>query len=126
MDLREFEDDGPRLTVNPQKMADELPDGAPVEKQVGISWLFCVGGWLCCAFMCLWLMIELEAWPKAYDMFFWVIILILFCNIFLFLFISSRAGRTAKQLFYAVLKLCAGEGLVLLVLYLLGRFAINA
>lgn len=126
MDFRELEDEGPRLNVNPQKMADELPDGAPVEKHVALSWLLCVGGWLCCAFMCLWLMVELESWPNAYDMFFWAIILILFCNIFLFLFVSSRQGRTAKQLFYAVLKLCAGEGLVLLIFYLLGRFAMGA
>ena len=107
MDLRKLEDEGPRLSDKPQKIPDELPDGVPVEKH-------------------LWLMVELESWPNAYDMFFWAIILILFCNIFLFLFVSSRAGRTARQLFYAVLRLCVGEGLVLLIFYLLGRFAMGA
>lgn len=126
MDVKKLEKEGPQLELNPQKMADELPDGAPVEKNVGFSWLLCVGGWLCCAFLCLWLMVELEAWPAAYDMFFWAIILILFCNIFLFLFVSTRWGKAVKNLFFAVSRICVGEGLILGIFYLLGRFAIGS
>ena len=114
VDLKKLEDEGPRLSDKPQKIPDELPDGVPVEKHVALSWLLCVGGWLCCAFMCLWLMVELESWPNAYDMFFWAIILILLQYLsFSFRFIAGR--QNGKTAFYAVLRLCVGEGLVLLI-----------
>ena len=91
-----------------------------------LRWLACVLGWLVCAGMCLTLTVELEKWPEAYDMFFPAILLILFCNILLFLFIASRFGSKGKSFFVAIALLCAGEGLLLAVFYLLGRFTIGA
>lgn len=90
-----------------------------------LAWLVCVLGWVLCAAMCLALTIELENWPQAYDMLFPAILLILFCNILVFLFVASRWGRGKKSLFGSVARVCIGEGLLLGGLYLLGRFAIG-
>lgn len=90
-----------------------------------LAWLICVGGWLLCAAMCLALTIELEKWPLAYDMLFPAVLLILFCNILVFLFVASRFGNAAKLLFAAVGRICIGEGLLLAGFYLLGRYAIG-
>ena len=92
-------------------------------KQAGwLAWLVCVAGWVLCAGFCLWLTIELEAWPYAYDVFFPAILLILFCNILLFLFIATRWGKSLSRLLAAVARLCAGEAIILAGMYCLGRF----
>ena len=92
-------------------------------RQTGwLAWLVCVAGWLLCAGFCLWLSIALEAWPYAYDVFFPAILLILFCNILLFLFIATRWGKSLKRLLTAVARLCAGEAIILAGMYCLGRF----
>lgn len=90
-----------------------------------LSWFICVLGWLLCAAMCLWLTILLETWPYAYDMLFPAILLVLFCNILVFLFIGSRWGNRSRNILVAVVRVCIGEGLLLAGLYLLGRFAIG-
>lgn len=86
------------------------------------AWLVCVAGWLLCAGLCLWLTIALEAYPYAYDLFFPAILLILFCNILLFLFIATRWAKSLEKLCGAVLRLCAGEAILLAGMYGLGRF----
>lgn len=82
----------------------------------------CIAGWLACAGMCLWLTLELEAYPYAYDMFFPVILLILFCNIFLFLFIAARWAAQASRLYGSVARLCAAEAIILAGMYGAGRW----
>lgn len=121
MSWKKLEEEGPVIP----KDAQALREGAPIEGTGFLGWLICVCGWLICAFLCLWLMISLEAWPSAYDMFFWAAILVLFCNILVFLFISARYGAQTRQLSGAVLRVCVGEGLLLLICYLIGRFAIG-
>lgn len=90
------------------------------------SWLAAVAGWLICAFLCLCLTIGLEPYAQAYDMFFPVAILLLFGNILVFLFISSRWGAWPARLAGAVARVCIGEGLLLAGIYALGRYAIGA
>lgn len=87
-----------------------------------VAWLVCVAGWLLCAALCLGLTILLEAYPYAYDLFFPAILLILFCNILLFLFIAARWGLILSKLCGAVLRLCAGEAIILAGMYVLGRY----
>lgn len=87
-----------------------------------LAWLVCVLGWLVCAGLCLWLTIALEAYPAAYDMFFPAILLILFCNILLFLFIATRWAPAIGRLCGAVLRLCVGEAIILAGMYALGRY----
>lgn len=102
-------------------------DGAMESSAKGwLSWFICVVGWLLCAAMCLWLTITLEAWPYAYDMLFPAILLVLFCNILVFLFIGTRWGKLVGHLLGAVMRVCIGEGCLLAGLYLLGRFAIGS
>lgn len=91
-----------------------------------LSWVWSVAGWLVCAFMCLWFMVELETWPNAYDLFFWAVILLLFGNIFMFLFVVTRWGLWPGRLLGAVARVCVGEGLILLCFYLVGRFAVGS
>lgn len=91
-----------------------------------LSWAVSVAGWLVCAALCLWLTIELEAWPQAYEVLFPAIVLVLFCNIFLFLFVATRWARQTARLFGAVTRLCVGEGLLLLLLYAAGRWGMGA
>lgn len=87
-----------------------------------LGWLFSVGGWLVCAGMCLETTILLEAWPAGYDALFPAILLIIFCNVFVFLFIAARWGSRLKTLAAAVVRVCAGEGLFLAGIYALGRY----
>lgn len=91
-----------------------------------LSWMVSVAGWLICAGMCLWLTIALEAWPYAYEVFFPAVLLILFCNILVFLFVATRWGARTGRLFGAVGRVCAGEGLLLLLMYVAGRYGIGA
>lgn len=91
-----------------------------------LRWLISVAGWLACAAMCLWLTIELEAYPAAYDMFFPAVLLILFCNILLFLFVATRWATQTGKLASSVIRLCIAEALLLAGMYALGRFAIAA
>lgn len=86
-------------------------------------WLVSVTGWLVCAAMCLVLVILLESFPYGYDLFFPAVLLILFCNIFIFLFITSRWGLQLKRLVRAVFRVILGEGLILAGMYGLARFA---
>lgn len=91
-----------------------------------LAWAIAVAGWLLCASFCLILTIGLEPYPYAYDMFFPAVLLILFCNILVFLFVSTRWGNSARQLFLAVARVCTGEGLLLCMFYVLGRYAIGS
>ena len=91
-----------------------------------LSWAVAVAGWLICAAMCLWLTIALEAWPYAYEVFFPAILLILFCNILVFLFVSTRWANQTARLFGSVARVCIGEGLLLGIIYAAGRFGIGA
>lgn len=90
-----------------------------------LSWGISVLGWLICAGLCLWLTLELEAWPYAYDMIFPAILLILFCNILVFLFISYRWARDLKRLAGSVARVCVGEAIILGGLFLMGKYLIG-
>lgn len=93
-----------------------------MKKAGWIGWLVCVCGWLVCAGMCLWLTIALEAYPYAYDLFFPAILLILFCNVLLFLFIATRWAADAKRLAGSVGRLCLGEAILLGGMFFLGKY----
>lgn len=99
---------------------------APKKAAGWLSWTVSVSGWLICAAMCLWLTIALEAWPYAYEVFFPAIILVLFCNILIFLFVSTRWGNETSRLFGSVARVCTGEGFLLGIMYLAGRFGFGA
>ena len=86
-----------------------------------LSWLACVLGWLVCAAFCLAAFIGLEAYPAAYDIFFPAILLVLFCNIFLFLFVATRWSGNWGRLLGSIIRVCAGEGLLMAGIYALGR-----
>ena len=58
-----------------------------------------VCGWLVCAAMCLWLTISLEGYPKAYSL---------------------------AYLLPAVIRVCFGEGTMLLLVWLWGRYWLAA
>lgn len=87
------------------------------------EWLAIVCGWLVCAGLCLAMTIGLEPYPSAYDTFSPVALVILFGNVFIFLFIGSRWAGEPRRLYGSVLRLCIGEGLMLAGVYALGRFA---
>ena len=107
--------------------AQRVAESAPAKKATGwLSWAVAVAGWLICAGLCLWLTIALEAWPYAYEVFFPAILLILFCNILVFLFVATRWGSQTRRLFGAVVRVCVGEGLLLLLMYAAGRYGIGA
>lgn len=90
---------------------------------VGLAaWFICVAGWLICAGLCLWLTIELEAYPYAYDMFFPAVLLILFCNILVFLFIATRWAMDFRKLSGSVIRVCVGEAIILAGMYALGKY----
>lgn len=90
---------------------------------VGLAaWLVCVAGWLICAGLCLWAAVALEIYPFAYNMFFPAILLVLFCNIFLFLFVAVRWAQDIKRLLNSVLRICAGEAILLGGMYALGKY----
>lgn len=86
------------------------------------AWAVSVAGWLLCAAMCLWLAIALEAYPAAYEIFFYAILLILFCNILVFLFITTRWARDLRRLAGSVVRVCAGEGIILAGMYGMGKY----
>ncbi|MDE5832556.1 MAG: hypothetical protein K2H64_06165 [Desulfovibrio sp.] len=92
------------------------------KKNNWLAWLSVVCGWLACAFCCLVLTVELEVYPQAYATLFPAILIILFGNIFVFLFIVNRWGSSSRALLSAVIRVCAGEALLLAGLYCLGRF----
>lgn len=105
---------------------EKMPAGAQKPKAPGfMAWLYCLAGWLICAGLCLWFTVEMEAYPAAYDMFFPAVLLILFCNILLFLFVAVRWAQSLGKLGCAIARICLGEGLFLAGMYLLGRFFIN-
>lgn len=96
--------------------------GAGVKNAGFVAWLICVAGWLICAGLCLWLTIALEAYPYAYEVFFPAVLLILFCNILVFLFIATRWGADIRRLGGSVIRVCLGEGVILAGMYGLGRY----
>ena len=107
--------------------AQQVAQSAPAKRPTGwLSWVVAVAGWLICAGFCLWLTIALEAWPYAYEVFFPAILLILFCNILVFLFVATRWASQTRRLFGAVARVCVGEGLLLLLMYAAGRYGIGA
>ncbi len=89
-----------------------------------INYIIATLGWLACAALCLVLTIKLEEFPNAYDTLFPVILLLLFGNIFVFLFIASRWSRNTKKLSLAVSLVCFSETLLVIGIYCLGRFLI--
>ena len=95
---------------------------APAPQKLWLNYLLATGAWLACAALCLALTIALEQFPAAYEILFPAVILLLFGNIFVFLFITSRWGKDTRKLFSAVSRVCIGETLILLGLYCLGRF----
>lgn len=97
----------------------------PQGRGLWINYLIATGGWLACAAFCLVLAIKLEEFPQAYEVLFPAVLLLLFGNIFVFLFITSRFGRDTQHLSIAVSRVCIGETLLLLGLYCLGRFGIG-
>ena len=105
---------------------DAVSAGAARAATGWLSWAVAVAGWLVCAGLCLWLSIALEAWPYAYEVFFPAILLILFCNILVFLFVATRWASLTRRLFGAVARVCIGEGLLLLLMYAAGRYGIGA
>lgn len=90
------------------------------------SALIAVGGWFVCAAMCLFLTIELEGWPRAYDFVLPAAVAVLFSNVLVFIFTASRHGENVGKLFRAVCRICVTEGLLFFVLFLWGRFFIGA
>lgn len=80
-------------------------------------------GWLVCAGLCLACAIQLENFPQGYDVFLPAIILVLFCNIFVFLFISSRWAKFPKKLWASVIRVCAGEALFLIGIWAISKYA---
>lgn len=90
-----------------------------------LNYAIVTAGWLACAVLCLALYIKLEAFPKAYEVFFPAILLMLFGNIFIFLFIASRWSKDTKRLASSVLSLCAGEALFIAGIYCLSAFVIK-
>ena len=90
------------------------------------GWLIVVCGWLACAFLCLALTVGLEAYPAAYDSLFPFVLLLLFGNVFAFLFVINRRGDSLARVGGAVLRLCVGEALLLAGLYCLGKYGLGA
>ena len=106
--------------------ARQVAENAPAKRPLGwLSWAVAVAGWLICAILCLWLTIALEAWPYAYEVFFPAIVLILFCNILVFLFVATRWAGVPRRLLGSVARVCVGEGLLLLLMYAAGRYGIG-
>ena len=95
-------------------------------KKVVFIWLGAVMGWIVCAGLCLLASIGLEPYPTAYDMLFPAVLLILFGNVFVFLFIISRWGNQVGKFFGSIIRICVGEGLLLAGLYALGKYALGA
>ncbi|MFR7887506.1 MAG: hypothetical protein ACLU4B_03385 [Bilophila wadsworthia] len=62
------------------------------------------------------LTVSLEGRPRAYNFVLPAVIAILFSNIVVFLFMSSRFGEHAGILFRAVSRVCMAEGVLLLLL----------
>lgn len=91
-----------------------------------LIWLGAVLGWLVCAGICLLTSIGLETYPDAYDMLFPAVLLMLFGNVFVFLFIISRWGNQAAKFFGSIIRICVGEGLLLAGLYALGKYALGS
>ena len=87
-----------------------------------LAWAVSVAGWLICAGLCLWLTIALEAYPAAYELFFPAILLILFCNILVFLFITTRWAADLRRLIGSVFRVCAGEGIILAGMFCMGKY----
>lgn len=100
----------------------------PVKKAApGLAaWAICVLGWLLCAGLCLALTLLLEAWPAAYDLFLPAVLLILFGNILVFLFVATRLAGNPGKLIGAVFRVCLGEGLILALFYVLGIFLVGS
>lgn len=93
------------------------------EKSHGfLAWLVCVAGWLLCAALCLRTTLALEAYPYAYEMFFPAVILILFCNIFLFLFIVTKWKGEMGRLVGSVARVCLAEAILLGGMFAIGKY----
>lgn len=90
-----------------------------------LGWVIAVCGWLICASLCLTATILLEAYPQGYDTLFPAIILIIFCNVFVFLFITGRWGNSPRRLIDSVIRVCIGEALFLAGIYALGRYVLG-
>lgn len=90
-----------------------------------LNWLTATAGWLLCAALCLAFTIYMEEFPHAYDVLFPAVLIMLFGNILVFLFIASRWGSKLGILARAVGRVCLGEALLLGGLYCLGRFCIG-
>lgn len=92
-------------------------------KTAWLGWFILVAGWLTCAAFCLLCSIGLEPYPFAYETFFPAIVILLFCNIFVFFFISSRWRGQLKRIAGSTVRIVIGEGLLLAGIFLLGKYA---
>lgn len=94
------------------------------------SWVGCmltaVSGWLLCAAMCLWLTVSLEGYPEAYGYALPVALVVLFGNIFAYIFVSVRCASRLQCLLPRVVGICLGEGALLLLVYLWGKYGVAA
>ena len=86
------------------------------------AWAVSVVGWLTCAALCLWLTIALEPYPAAYETFFPAVLLILFCNILVFIFVTGRWAADLRRLTASVLRVCIGEGIILAGMFCMGKY----
>lgn len=90
-----------------------------------INYLLATAGWLACAALCLALTVKLEEFPHAYDVLFPAALLLLFGNIFVFLFIASRWSDNTRRLSMAVGRVCLAETIFVVGIYCIGRFFIG-
>ena len=88
--------------------------------------IIAVCGWLVCAAMCLWLTISLEGYPRAYSLAYPAATAVLFSNIFGFIFSSSPCAGDVRRLLPAGIRVCFGEGTMLLLVWLWGRYWLAA
>lgn len=94
-------------------------------QEIKSSWLLnagiCLVGWLICAGMCLTLTIMLEGIPEGYDAALIPMLVILFANIFVFIFTASHWENKSATLCAVVCGIITVECLILGLLYLWAR-----
>lgn len=84
-----------------------------------LRYLTAVAGWLACAFMGLGLMVALEARPEAWQTALYLVLFVLFANIVVFLFVTSRYSGEFLRHALAVLAVCIVEAVFFACMYYL-------
>lgn len=84
-----------------------------------LRYLTAVAGWLACAFMGLALMVGLEARPEDWQSALYLVLLVLFANIVVFLFVTSRYSNSFSRHALAVLVVCIAEAVFFACMYYL-------